>query len=259
MRQPTAFRYVPEMPPLPEGARWANHVLEPGPACDDDCRRRHARAHELAQHPHPDPEAARWNATNMALTRLLAGWAERHAAEPAALRRWFPTGEAVFRFPAEPFVLLEWAVLGYRASPTAATVAEGLLASATFRRPELEALTRAVVAATPALLRVVGLSSARGMSFEPVSAPGPVVHVPDRASACVAHDGELVGGRLLATGTRWHLLRSIGPAVPARRAQALLDDLARACEAGDDPPLDHATLLRARPEVLTDLLVTHAV
>jgi hypothetical protein len=86
-----------------------------------------------------------------------------------------------------------------------------------------------------------------------------VVDVPDRAGACVAHEGELVGGRLLATGSRWHLLRSIGPAVPAQRAQALLDDLGRACEAGYDPPLDHATLLRARPEVLTDLLATHAV
>jgi len=257
MRTP-APEFFPPLLPLPADWRWASSVTEPGSRCDESCRRRHALAHELAHARHPDPEAARWQKAEQTLTRLLTGWSLKAPPDDACLDRWFGGRALELRYPGEPFAIMEWSVLGYRREPGDPTAAEGFLSTARFRNADLEVQAREVVAAPVTLLRVVAADPNEGMTLEPLCAPGPRVVVPDRATACIAHDGSLVGGRLLSAG-KWRLLRPVGPLVAPAGAGPLLRSLDRALARRGATRERSEAVLRAEPELLSDLLAAHAM
>ena len=182
--------------------------------CPPECYRRHAEGHRLEQTRHPNPAIERGRQASHALTRLLAGWAETYPIPDDAFERWFGDGPPGMRFPAEPFVLLEWVVLGYRAHPHAPTEAERRLAKARFRNEALEALTRAAVAAVPALVRVVAVEVGVSLTLQPLYPVGPVVVAHDRGSSCVTHVGDVFATRTLPAEPTT-LLRPISPTVGA--------------------------------------------
>jgi hypothetical protein len=244
--------------PAPGRLGWAPSVTDPGPSCDEACVKRHAQAMELARAPHPDAEAQRWLQADRELSTLLCAW-ERHLPRDSdAMDVWFANRTHHLRFPAEPLVLLEWMLIGYRESPEAETVGERRVPKERWRRPDVEALARAAVATPPSLLRVLEADPDWGLRLQPFCPAGGPVRVPDRASACLAHVGGIVGGRVLRAGA-WHLLRPVGPIVPPERADALLAGLKKALRFHRVSVPDALPALRAEPEAVTHLLAQFAL
>jgi hypothetical protein len=244
--------------PLPASMSWAPTVTDPGPSCDDACRARHARALELVEAPHPDDEARRWLRANDQLTELIFRWNDPRSYDPDALAVWFVDRPMQFRFPAEPLILLEWMVLGFRATAEDKTLAERRLPKERWRSADLRALARAVVGAPPALLRVIEAEPEWGLGLQPVCPPGDPVRVPDRASACLVHPGGMVGGRLLPAGS-WHLLRPVGPFVEPARVPALLRQLDEILRFHRVPRSSPLAAMHREAEFVTHLLAQFAL
>ena len=246
-RSPRSAETLPPEPP------W---LLDHG--CSPECARRHAEALRAESGPHPDPLLERWRQANDALSRLIGGWAEHAPLEDAAFERWFGDRPRGLSFPAEPLVLLEWLVLGYRRERGAPTEAERRLPAARFKKPELEALTRALVAAIPTLHRVVAVEQGAIVTLEPLLPEGPPVVVHDRGVAWLADVGSVLAGRAYAAGP-YGLLRPVGPQLPAQHETSVLRRLARAQRRLAQPEDDAATFLRAFPEALTHALAAEVV
>ncbi len=236
---------APALPPQPP---W---LLDEG--CTPECARRFAEAAKAESEPHADPLLESWRQTNAALGRLLAAWSEHVTLEDAAFERWFGKRPRGLSFPAEPLVLLDWLVLGYRRERGAPTEAERRLPQARFRRPELGALTRALVGATPGLYRVSAVEQGACVTLAPLVPEGAPVVVHDRGMAWLADLGSLVAGRAYAAGP-YGLLRPVGPQLPATHEASVLRRLARAQRRLADPADDPARFLREHPEALTHAL-----
>ncbi len=243
--QPASPRPAPALPPQPP---W---LLDEG--CTPECARRFAEAAQAESKPHADPLLEHWWQTNAALSRLLVGWAEHAPFEDAAFERWFGKRPRGLSFPAEPLVLLDWLVLGYRRERGAPTEAERRLPAARFKVPELEALTRALVGATPGLYRVASVEKGACVTLASLLPEGAPVVVHDRGMAWLAAVGSLVAGRAYAAGP-YGLLRPVGPQLPAEHETSVLRRLARAQRRLADPADDPARFLREHPETLTHAL-----